>query len=172
MAAAQCATPNLRRKRTWTGTPEVYFAKPIDNSRLVKVEDPQRSREMKQFGVALSCLFLLVMTFAWQHFKAIEYGKRHHQQKQAGQSDSELLHLAAFLWVFYFYQARIVDRPGKVNLRGSGPTGFGPHDWSYALRRRHLCHPSKTGVELRDFLLRHPVPVGKSFLLRASVQQA
>ena len=29
---------------------------------------------MKQFGVALACLFLLVMTFAWQHFKAIEYG--------------------------------------------------------------------------------------------------
>ena len=40
----------------------------------MKVEDPQRSREMRQFGVALSCLFLLVMTYAWQHFKAIEYG--------------------------------------------------------------------------------------------------
>jgi cell division protein FtsL len=73
MAAAQCA-PNMRRKTSWSGTPEVYFAKPIDNSRLVKVENPQRSREMKHFGVALGCLFLLVMTFAWQHFKAIEYG--------------------------------------------------------------------------------------------------
>jgi hypothetical protein len=29
---------------------------------------------MRQFGIALSCLFLLVMTYAWQHFKAIEYG--------------------------------------------------------------------------------------------------
>src|SRR2546430_10117380 len=74
MAAAHCVTPTPRQRRTWTGTPEVYFAKPIDNSRLVKVENPQRSREMKQFGVALACLFLLVMTFAWQHFKAIEYG--------------------------------------------------------------------------------------------------
>ena len=46
----------------------------IDNSRLVKVEDPRRSREMKQFAIALGCLFLLVMTFTWQHFKAIEYG--------------------------------------------------------------------------------------------------
>jgi len=63
-----------RSKACWSGTPEVYFAKPIDNSRLVKVEDPRRSREMKQFGVALGCLFLLVMTFAWQHFRAIEYG--------------------------------------------------------------------------------------------------
>jgi cell division protein FtsL len=29
---------------------------------------------MRQFGFALACLFLLVMTYAWQHFKAIEYG--------------------------------------------------------------------------------------------------
>ena len=63
-----------RRKACWSGTPEVYFTKSIDNSRLVKVDDPRRSREMKQFGIALACLFLLVMTFAWQHFRAIEYG--------------------------------------------------------------------------------------------------
>src|SRR5437763_14863130 len=74
MAAAQSAAAVVRRKPCWTGTPEVYFAKPIDNSRLAKVEDPNRSREMKQFAFALACLFLLVMTFAWQHFKAIEYG--------------------------------------------------------------------------------------------------
>src|SRR5438876_6682450 len=74
MVAAQGVTPKKQRKCSWTGTPEVYFSRPIDNSRLVKVENPQKSREMKQFGVALACLFLLVMTFAWQHFKAIEYG--------------------------------------------------------------------------------------------------
>jgi cell division protein FtsL len=73
-SAARTAVPAARRKPCWTGTPEIYFAKPIDNSRLVKVEDPRRGREMKQFGVALACLFLLVMTFAWQHFRAIEYG--------------------------------------------------------------------------------------------------
>jgi cell division protein FtsL len=72
--AAQSAPRITRRKPCWTGTPEIYFAKPIDNSRLVKVEDPRRSREMKQFGFALGCLFVLVMMFAWQHFKAIEYG--------------------------------------------------------------------------------------------------
>src|SRR5947207_12469893 len=74
MAAAQSAAAVVRRKRCWTGTREIYFAKAIDNSRLVKVEDPNRSREMKQFAFVLCCLFLLVMTFAWQHFKAIEYG--------------------------------------------------------------------------------------------------
>jgi len=62
------------RKSFWVGTPEIYFSKNIDNSRLVKVEDPRRAREMRQFGIALGCLFLLVMTYAWQHFKAIEYG--------------------------------------------------------------------------------------------------
>src|ERR1700740_258693 len=63
-----------RRPSFWIGTPEIYFHKAIDNSRLVKVEDPRRGREMRQFGIALGCLFLLVMTYAWQHFKAIEYG--------------------------------------------------------------------------------------------------
>jgi cell division protein FtsL len=66
--------PRTRRQPCWNGTPEIYFAKPIDNSRLVKVEDPKRSREMRQFGIALACLFLLVMTYTWQHFKAVEYG--------------------------------------------------------------------------------------------------
>src|SRR5437667_833956 len=73
-AAVQGAIPSSRRVPCWTGTPEIYFSKAIDNSRLVKVEDPTRSREMRQFGIALGCLFLLVMTYAWQHFKAIEYG--------------------------------------------------------------------------------------------------
>jgi hypothetical protein len=73
-AAVHGAIPTSRHKPFWAGTPEIYFAKPIDNSRLVKVEDPRRGREMKQFGIALCCLFLLVMTYALQHFKAIEYG--------------------------------------------------------------------------------------------------
>ena len=72
--AAQAVVPTNSRRPCWTGTPEIYFTKAIDNSRLVKIEDPSRGREMKLFGGALACLFLLVMTFAWQHFKAIEYG--------------------------------------------------------------------------------------------------
>jgi hypothetical protein len=77
MAAAAAignVIPEVRRNTFFTGTPEIYFAKAIDNSRLVKVEDPRRNREMKQFGTALACLFLLVFTYAWQHFRAIEYG--------------------------------------------------------------------------------------------------
>jgi cell division protein FtsL len=70
----QSAILSSRRKSCWLGTPEVYFRKTIDNSRLVKLEDPRREREMRQFGLALCCLFLLVMGYAVQHFRAIEYG--------------------------------------------------------------------------------------------------
>jgi cell division protein FtsL len=73
-AAAISAIPSSRRKSCWLGTPEIYFRKSIDNSRLVKVEDPRRAREMKYFGIALCCLCLLVMGYALQHFRAIEYG--------------------------------------------------------------------------------------------------
>ena len=59
--AMQSAPLFRRRKSCWLGTPEIYFRKAIDNSRLVKVEDPRRAREMRQFGLALCLLFLLVM---------------------------------------------------------------------------------------------------------------
>jgi len=85
MATASIASPRrmpaenhiwASSRRCWRGTPEVYFEKNIDNSRLVKVSDPRRSREMMMFAGALSVLFMLVMVYAWQHFRAIEYGYR------------------------------------------------------------------------------------------------
>ena len=81
-----------RRQSFWIGTPEIYFAKNIDNSRLVKVEDPRRGLEMRQFAIALSCLFLLVMTYAWQHFKAIEYGYKIESLKIECDSMGEMNH--------------------------------------------------------------------------------
>ena len=84
--------PATGRRSFWTGTPEIYFSKAIDNSRLVKVEDPQRNREMKQFGTALACLFLLVFTYAWQHFKAIEYGYQIESAKRELSERTEMNH--------------------------------------------------------------------------------
>jgi hypothetical protein len=81
-AAIRSAIPAARRNTFFTGTPEIYFAKAIDNSRLVKVEDPQRNREMKQFATALAVLFLLVFTYTWQHFRAIEYGYLNESSKR------------------------------------------------------------------------------------------
>jgi len=61
-------------RRAMGATPEIYFAKQIDNSRLVKVSDPARSREMRLFVGSLVMLFMMVMVYAWQHYRAIEYG--------------------------------------------------------------------------------------------------
>ncbi|WP_263368358.1 cell division protein FtsL [Edaphobacter bradus] len=63
-------------------TPEVFFAKHIDNTRLVKADDPERRREMRQFATVMSLLFLLVMVYVWQHFSAIEIGYQVEAQKQ------------------------------------------------------------------------------------------
>ncbi|HEX3154202.1 MAG TPA: cell division protein FtsL [Candidatus Angelobacter sp.] len=62
-------------------TPEFYFQKTIDNSRLVKVTDPQRRREIRIFSAAVAALFMVMMFYAWQHFSSIEYGYRIEAQK-------------------------------------------------------------------------------------------
>ena len=89
-AAISSAGAVAGRRQLWTGTPEIYFAKAIDNSRLVKVEDPWRNAEMKQFGTALAVLFLLVFTYAWQHFKAIEYGYQIESAKRELSGQTEM----------------------------------------------------------------------------------
>jgi cell division protein FtsL len=68
--------PAEQPRGMFIGTPEIYFAKRIDNSRVAKVSDPKRRREMISFGITLSVLFLFVMVYLWQHFSAIEYGYR------------------------------------------------------------------------------------------------
>ena len=63
-------------------TPEVFFTKHIDNSRIVKADDPERRREMRTFSAVMSVLFMLVMVYVWQHFSAIEIGYHVEVQKQ------------------------------------------------------------------------------------------
>ena len=70
------------RMRKWGGvTPEIYFNKAIDNSRLVKVADPKRAREIAMFSVSLAVLFFFTMIYAWQHLSSIEYGYKIEAQK-------------------------------------------------------------------------------------------
>src|SRR5450631_1594019 len=63
-------------------TPEVFFMKHLDNSRLVKADDPVRTREMRLFTAAMTMIFMLIMVYGWQHFSAIEYGYRVEAEKQ------------------------------------------------------------------------------------------
>jgi len=62
-------------------TPEFYFQKTIDNSRLVKIVDPQRRREIRMYSTSVAALFLVMMFYAWQHFSSIEYGYKIEAQK-------------------------------------------------------------------------------------------
>ena len=75
-------------RRAMGATPEIYFAKQIDNSRLVKVADPARSREMKLFIASMVMLLGMVMVYAWQHYSAIEYG--YHNEILRAQRDTLL----------------------------------------------------------------------------------
>jgi cell division protein FtsL len=62
-------------------TPEIFFTKHIDNSRIVKADDPERRKEMRSFTIVVSLLFVLVMTYVWQHFSSIEMGYSIESQK-------------------------------------------------------------------------------------------
>ena len=62
-------------------TPEIFFTKHLDNTRLVKADDPERRKEVRSFTIAMSILFLLTMTYVWQHFSSIELGYSIESQK-------------------------------------------------------------------------------------------
>ncbi len=82
LAERNSALYEAQRKARRGPTPEVFFAKHIDNSRIVKADDPERRREMRQFTVVMTALFCLVMVYVWQHFSAIEVGYHVETQKQ------------------------------------------------------------------------------------------
>jgi cell division protein FtsL len=83
MAAERNLSLLAQQQRARRGpTPEVFFVKHFDNSRLIKAADPQRVREMRGFACAMAFLFALVMTYGWQHFSSIEYGYRVESEKQ------------------------------------------------------------------------------------------
>ena len=63
-----------QRARRRGPTPEMLFTKHIDNTRMVKSDDPERRREMISFTFTMTLLFALTMVYVWQHFSAIEVG--------------------------------------------------------------------------------------------------
>jgi len=79
--AGNWGEPVSETRGMFMGTPEIHFAKRIDNSRVVRMVDPKRRREMLTFGITLSIFFLLVMVYLLQHLSAIEYGYRIEQAK-------------------------------------------------------------------------------------------
>jgi hypothetical protein len=74
------ARQGLRRRGV--RTPEFYFAKHFDNTRLLKAPDLVRAREMRSFAAAVTMLFSLIMVYGLQHFSAIESSYRVESEKQ------------------------------------------------------------------------------------------
>ena len=62
-------------------TPEIFFSKHLDNTRLVKADDPVRRKEVRSFTTVMTILFALAMTYVWQHFSSIEMGYVIQEQK-------------------------------------------------------------------------------------------
>jgi cell division protein FtsL len=74
---------NQVERRRRVRMPEYFFARRIDNSRLVKAADPVRIREMRVFSAAVAVLFSLIMIYGLQHFYAIESSYHVESEKQA-----------------------------------------------------------------------------------------
>ena len=63
-------------------TPEVFFPRNVDNSRLVKASDPVRSREMRRMAFGAIIVLLLTMVYGMQHFSAQQGSYHVEQEKQ------------------------------------------------------------------------------------------
>ena len=97
-----------QRPRRRGPTPEMFFAKHIDNSRIVKADDPERRREVRTFTIVMTFFFAFTMVYVWQHFSAIEVGyKIEAQKKQVEQmrEDNRQLRLT---------EAQLSD-PGRID---------------------------------------------------------
>ena len=108
LTARNRALYETQRRARLGPTPEVFFTKHIDNSRIVTADDPERRREMRTFTAVMSVLFLLVMVYVWQHFSAIEIGYHVEAQKlQVGQLQEENRQLR-------LSEAQLTD-PGRID---------------------------------------------------------
>ncbi len=128
MTSALAVPPARSHKPCWTGTPEVYFVKNIDNSRWVKISDPKRSREMKMFAGVMCVLFALVMMYAWQHFSAVEYGYRIQSLKSQRDSLIEANHELTLEKASLREPGRIVALAKKYGLDSPKPGQVLPLD--------------------------------------------
>ena len=136
-SVAETKVPSRAAARRFVpGSPEVYFQKAIDNSRLVKLDDPAHKREMRMFMIAAVVVFVLSTVYVWQHFRAIEYGynieaaktqrdqlieqNRALRLEDASLKDPERIDKMARTMGFE------VPRAGQVQQMDAGPESNGP----------------------------------------------
>lgn len=66
---------------------DFYFQQHIDNSRLVRVDDPLRRRELMMAVVLVAALFAFGFSYAWQRFEMVRMG---YQLEAARQQQASL----------------------------------------------------------------------------------
>ena len=110
--------PIVNGRRVAAGIPEVYIAKEIDNTRLVKVTDHKRQREIYMFSAVMSVVCTLMMLYVWQHFSSIQYGYRIEDQKASVerlQEENRALRLEGFsAWGRFLFFVDCSMRPLSV----------------------------------------------------------
>lgn len=62
------------RARASAAQGEIFFVKQIDNSRLVRVANPQERREFLIWVMMGTVLFAAGLAYAWQRFALVRYG--------------------------------------------------------------------------------------------------
>jgi type VI protein secretion system component VasK len=102
-------------------TPEALFTKFIDNSRLTKMADPARAREMRTFAGAMAVLLSLLLLYGWQHFSAIEYGYRIATERQQMQQMEEQNHELSLTQAQLASPARIDELARALGLTAPQP---------------------------------------------------
>jgi len=55
---------------------DIYYCKPVDNSRLVAVDDPGAVRRCFSISLLAALLFTACLLSAWQTFECMQYGYR------------------------------------------------------------------------------------------------
>jgi cell division protein FtsL len=136
-------------RRRGARTPEFYFPKSFDNSRLVKAPDPARARQIRFFSYAITILFSLTMLYGLQHFSAIESGYRVESEKQALEQlreDNRQLRLS---------EAQLTE-PGRID-RLAREQGFAEP------QPGQIIHPADSGTTAPALALVTPESAANSF---------
>lgn len=61
---------------------DFHFVQSIDNSRVVRVDDPRHRREQRIFLTAIAAVFVLLFGYAWQNYRMIRLGYQIEEARQ------------------------------------------------------------------------------------------
>lgn len=144
MATTTLTLPKPRRRprnSPWRAAgracfPDIYFVKPIDNSRLRREVDPKKRRECYSLLGLGVLVFLFVLLFARQHFQCVQYGYQIEQLKKQRAELEEWNHQLRL------EQASLAD-PQRIDTRARKELGLAPPGPQQVIR----IGPASAGLE-------------------------